>query len=43
MGYLLKKQLEVALRYTSINPDEEVSKNETEYTFGYQDILLDIN
>jgi hypothetical protein len=34
VGYLLKNNWEVALRYTAINPDEVVSNDETEYTFG---------
>lgn len=33
-GYLLDNNWEVALRYTAINPDEAVSNDETEYTFG---------
>ena len=34
VGYLMKNNWEVAVRYTAINPDEAVSNNETEYTFG---------
>lgn len=33
-GYLLKNNWEIALRYTTINPDEVVSNDEIEYTFG---------
>ena len=33
-GYLLQNNWEVALRYTTINPDEAVSNDEIEYTFG---------
>lgn len=34
VGYLMKNNWEVALRYTAINPDEAVANDETEYTFG---------
>jgi phosphate-selective porin OprO/OprP len=34
VGYLMKNNWEVAVRYTAINPDEAVSNNETEYTLG---------
>lgn len=34
VGYLMKNNWEIAARYTVINPDEVVSNNETEYTFG---------
>lgn len=33
-GYLLDNNWEIAARYTTINPDEEVANNETEYTLG---------
>jgi len=40
VGYLLKNNWEVAARYTVINPDEAVSNNETEYTFGLSRFIV---
>ncbi|MFK7775737.1 MAG: porin [Saprospiraceae bacterium] len=40
IGYLLKSNWEIAARYTTINPDEAVSNNETEYTLGLSKFVV---
>ena len=40
VGYLLKKDYEIAFRFTDINPDEGVSNDETHYTLGFSKYIV---
>lgn len=40
LGYLLKNDYEVAVRFTDINPDEGVSNDETQYTLGLSKFIV---
>ena len=40
VGYLMKNNLEIAARYTIINPDEVVANDETEYTVGLSRFIV---
>ena len=40
IGHLLKKDYEIALRYTAINPDQGVSNDETHYTLGLSKYIV---
>ncbi|MFK8101871.1 MAG: porin [Saprospiraceae bacterium] len=40
MGYLLKSNYEIAVRYTDINPTEGVSNDETHYTLGFSKYVV---
>ncbi|MDA9774564.1 hypothetical protein N9B82_06365, partial [Saprospiraceae bacterium] len=33
-GYFIMDGLELAARWTQVNPDDEVARDETQYTFG---------
>ena len=40
MGYMLRKNYEVATRYTVVNPKEEVGNDERHYTFGVSKYIV---
>lgn len=40
MGYLLDSNWEIAARYTTVNPDDVVANNETEYTLGLNKFIV---
>ena len=40
LGYLLKSNYEIAVRYTDIKPDEGVSNDETHYTLGISKFIV---
>ena len=41
LGYLFNSNWEVAARYTTVSPDEGVSNNEAEYTFGLSKYIVE--
>ena len=40
MGYMTKSNWELAMRYTSIDPDEAVANDEVQYTFGLSKFIV---